>query len=120
MVLGRQTSAPPLTRSESIAPLKEEAAWKDLAERMEVKLEPFSPPREGRGSDLNAPLGGALESYPNLRGVVLISDGDWNEGQPPVQAALRLRQKGVPVFTVAAGSPKRRPATSNTRTSKRS
>ena len=36
---------------------------------------------------------------------MLASDGDWNEGPPPVQAAARLRVKGVPVFIVAAGSP---------------
>ena len=40
---------------------------------------------------------------------MLASDGDWNEGPPPVQAATRLRVKGVPVFVVAAGSPTRLP-----------
>ena len=30
----------------------------------------------------------------NLRGIVLASDGDWNEGPPPVQAAARLRMQG--------------------------
>src|SRR6185312_16041475 len=34
---------------------------------------------------------------------------DWNEGQPPVQAAARLRLKGVPVFSVPVGSPTRLP-----------
>ena len=42
-------------------------------------------------------------------GIVLISDGDWNEGAPPVEAASRLRTKQIPVFTVAAGSPNRLP-----------
>ncbi len=35
----------------------------------------------------------APERIGNLRGVVLASDGDWNEGPPPVQAAARLRIK---------------------------
>ena len=40
---------------------------------------------------------------------MLASDGDWNKGPPPVQAAARLRIKGVPVFVVPAGSPTRLP-----------
>ena len=40
---------------------------------------------------------------------MLVSDGDWNEGPPPVQAAARLRLKGVPVFAVPVGSPTRLP-----------
>ena len=40
---------------------------------------------------------------------MLASDGDWNEGPPPAQAAIRLRVKGVPVFVVSAGSPSRMP-----------
>src|SRR5579872_5633589 len=96
VVLGRQTTAPPMTRHEAIAPLTDPAAWKDLAERMNIDIDSFSPPREGRGSNLNEPLSQALENTANLRGIVLISDGDWNEGLPPVQAAMRLRLKGVP------------------------
>ena len=33
------------------------------------------------------------------------TDGDWNEGPPPVQAAARLRIKGVPVLRRAGGEP---------------
>ncbi|MCA9052501.1 MAG: hypothetical protein KDA75_01630 [Planctomycetaceae bacterium] len=41
--------------------------------------------------------------------MVLISDGDWNSGEPPAEAATRLRLKGVPVFTIPVGSPTRLP-----------
>ncbi len=41
--------------------------------------------------------------------MVLASDGDWNEGPPPVQAAARLRIKGVPVLAVPVGSRTRLP-----------
>ena len=40
---------------------------------------------------------------------MLASDGDWNEGPPPVQAAARLRMRGVPVFAVPVGSRTRLP-----------
>jgi len=106
---GGQSGSQHITRDQAIAPLKEAAAWKSLDEKMNVFVDSFSPPQAGRGSDLYEPLAEAPEKYANLRGVVLMSDGDWNEGQPPVQAALKLRLKGIPVFTVAVGSPTRQP-----------
>ena len=76
---------------------------------MQVVIQPFSPKGEGHGTDLGEPLRQAIETIPNLRGVVLASDGDWNEGEPPVLAASRLRMKGMPVFAVPVGSASRLP-----------
>jgi hypothetical protein len=98
-----------MTRTEAITPLTLEDAWSQLHGRMNVVVEVFSPAQPGRGTDLHHPLAQASEKLKNLLGIVLISDGDWNEGQPPVQAAARLRSKGVPVFTVPVGSPNRLP-----------
>ena len=97
------------SRREAVAPVADPATWAGLRERMNVVIQPFSASKPGRGSDLNAPMARAIEAMPNLRGVVLASDGDWNEGPPPVQAATRLRSKGVPVYSVAVGSPTRLP-----------
>jgi hypothetical protein len=97
------------TRREAIAPLVDLAAWVKLQERMNVVVQPFSMTQPGRGTDLHEPLAQAMEKIQNLRGIVLASDGDWNEGPPPVQAAARLRVRGVPVFAVPAGSPTRLP-----------
>jgi hypothetical protein len=104
-----QTSSLQVTRHEAIAPLTDPAAWKKLEEKLNVIIDSFSAPQPGRGSDLYEPLATAPEKFAHLRGIVLISDGDWNEGEPPVQAALRLRLKGIPVFTVAVGNPTRLP-----------
>lgn len=98
----------PRTRREASAPLADPASWASLAERMDVAIQPFATANDG-GTDLNGPLMEALEKHSTLRGVVLVSDGDWNEGRPPVEAASRLRLKGVPVFAVAVGSPTRLP-----------
>ena len=65
-------------------------------------------PKPGHGTDLNDPLA-RPQRIQNLRGVVLASDGDWNEGQPPVLAAAALRMRGVPVFAVPVGSRSRLP-----------
>jgi hypothetical protein len=61
------------------------------------------------GTDIHAALLGVLEKQPNLKSVVLISDGDWNLGQPPSQAATRLRMREVPVFAVPVGAETRLP-----------
>jgi hypothetical protein len=99
----------PVTRAEAIDSLKADATWDGLRARMDVVVEPFSRTGEEEGTNLFAPLADSLERFPNLLGVVLVSDGDWNEGQPPVEAANRLRVKGVPVFGVPVGSRDRLP-----------
>lgn len=105
----RQTSTPPRTRAEAVAPLADPAAWQAIGEKLQVVSQPFAEPRDGHGTDINAALVDAMEKYGTLRGVVLASDGDWNEGRPPVEAAGRLRLKKIPVYAVAAGSPSRLP-----------
>lgn len=103
------TGAPPASRRETIAPLTEPAAWHELQEKMNVVVEPFSPPQAGRGTDLYDPLAQAADKLANLRGIVIASDGDWNEGLPPAQAAAKLRLKGIPVFAIPVGSATRLP-----------
>jgi len=103
-------SAEPKSRAETIEPLLSEAIWKpaenESSRELEVVFEPFSSqldPAE-EATDLNYGLSQVLENHANLRGVVVLSDGDWNTGQSPVQAATRFRMKGIPVFPVAVGS----------------
>jgi hypothetical protein len=91
------------------AQLTDEAVWAPLKERMDIIVQPFAEADSARQTDLYEPLAQAPEKYKNLIGVVLISDGDWNAGSPPVQAAIKLRLKGVPVFPVPVGSATRLP-----------
>jgi len=97
------------TRKDAIAALADDAAWTSLTERMDVTIQRFGKSDSGPGSDLFTPLKQAPEKFSNLIGAVLISDGDWNDGPPPVQAATALRMKEIPVFTVPVGSPVRLP-----------
>ncbi|MEE2938811.1 MAG: vWA domain-containing protein [Planctomycetota bacterium] len=60
------------------------------------------------GTDLRTPLEALLDQR-TLRAVVLLSDGDWNEGGSPYDVATRYRLAGVPIFTAAIGSPARLP-----------
>ncbi|MEO0017564.1 MAG: hypothetical protein RLZZ522_847 [Verrucomicrobiota bacterium] len=61
------------------------------------------------GTDLEAPLSALLEKETNLRAVILLSDGDFNLGQPPVAAAQKMRIRGVPLFPIPVGSKIRLP-----------
>ena len=120
-----------ITRAEAISSLTDAKAWSDLGEKLNVVVQSVSnagevtdeplenpdvPPanetqgKSGTGvTNLKDPLLETASKVGQLMGIVLISDGDWNEGAPPVEAASRLRTKQIPVFTVAAGSPNRLP-----------
>jgi hypothetical protein len=137
VVAADQPSSSATTRSQAVAPMADPASWDQLRQRMNVVIQPFSSPSagagngagatpsgtpgngiakadgaptpSGHGTDLFEPLARAPERIANLRGIVLATDGDWNEGPPPVQAAARLRIKGVPVLAVPVGSRTRLP-----------
>ncbi|HVU87141.1 MAG TPA: hypothetical protein VHD36_07460 [Pirellulales bacterium] len=97
------------SRREAVQPLVDNTFWNSLGERMAVEVQAISPKETAQGTNLYQPLVDAMEKYRNLRGIVLASDGDWNEGQPPVQAATALRLQEVPVFVVPVGSSSRLP-----------
>lgn len=82
-----------------------------LAEDSEFEVRAFG--KEGlagvQGTDLDTPLSELLDDEDNLRAVVLMSDGDFNAGEPPVGAAQRYRLRGVPIFTIPVGSEERLP-----------
>jgi hypothetical protein len=97
------------SRRESIASLIEPEFWKSLNERFEVVIQPLAADEEQKATNIYEPLVQAPQKFKNLRAVVLASDGDWNDGKAPVDAASALRLKDVPVFTVPVGSPSRLP-----------
>jgi Ca-activated chloride channel homolog len=61
-------------------------------------------PNEGMATDLESALQLALSTFPatGARRILLISDGNENRGQA-LTAALRARERGVPVFSVPSG-----------------
>jgi uncharacterized membrane protein len=104
-------SAPPASRAESIAALTDKTLWQPLAPRMDVVVEPFSSTLDpaNEATDINAALTKLLDQYPRLRSVVLATDGDWNAGAAPTQAATQLRMRGAPVFAIPTGAETRLP-----------
>ena len=104
-----------ISRAEWVKKALTSDLWKPLEANgaNEVTSTPFgSPPAENAttaGTDLEAPLTALLAKQTNLRAVVMLSDGDYNLGQPPVAAAQKLRLRGVPLFPITVGSKIRLP-----------
>lgn len=84
-----------------------EESWSSLKEDFEVAIRSFG--TEADGTDLSGAINDVGEQFPDLRGLVLISDGDWNTGEPPGRAATRLRMNNTRAFTVPVGSETRLP-----------
>ncbi|MBK1791489.1 VWA domain-containing protein [Persicirhabdus sediminis] len=61
------------------------------------------------GTDIRAALENTLESRDNLLAVIMLTDGDWNEGGAPVAAAQKMRSRKVPLFAIPVGSQTRLP-----------
>ncbi|TWU26009.1 hypothetical protein [Bythopirellula polymerisocia] len=108
-VLDEQDNGTPITRRTAVAPLVSQSAWSQLSERYEVVILPFASPKSGLGTNLYQPIVDAIDQSARLAGVVLASDGDWNEGPPPVDAATRMRMKEIPLMTLTVGSRERLP-----------
>ena len=103
-----------MTRREAIRQITDAEYWSALQEHSTVVIQSFdsvddSATASTHGTNLYEPLAGAPQRFKNLRAIVLASDGDWNQGEPPVQAASALRLKGIPVYAVPVGSSSRLP-----------
>ena len=102
------------SRADWVKSRVESSFWSALEAENTVQIEPFaSPPSPEKaaesGTDLNAALLKLLERQDNLRAVVLLSDGDWNVGPSPLEAAARFWTRRIPVFPIPVGAPKALP-----------
>jgi uncharacterized membrane protein len=99
------------SRADAAKPFLAKTPWAGLAKKMDVVIEPFSSAEQppGSGTDIGTAMTHAMQQHPRLRAVVLVSDGDWNAGDPPAQAAMQMRMRDVPVFAVPLGAESRLP-----------
>ena len=96
-----------VSRQEWLARQLTRQFWRPLAARAKVSVEPFGAPGTNReaigGTDLNMALENALHRGKNLKAVILLTDGDWNTGRSPLEAATQFRERNIPIFTVPVG-----------------
>lgn len=107
-IIPRSVLAQKVLESEFYLPLLEDGKTTVNIETFGSDPENIEPGTQ-TGTDLEAALADLLENRPNLRSVVLLSDGDWNQGKPPVTAAQKYRLRDVPIFSVPIGSETRLP-----------
>ena len=92
------------TRASAIEGLLNPEAWSSFASRIDVRVSSFPADGKADGTDLNSALNQAIESTSRILGVVLLSDGDWNAGQSPMNAAMRYRAQGIPILSIPVGA----------------
>lgn len=106
-------SSDAVARKEVISSITQSAFWERLKDKLDIVITPLSQTQVSSeappGTNLHDPLAELAKNSRNLRGVVLASDGDWNDGPPPVLAASQLRLKGTPIYTIPVGSSTRLP-----------
>jgi hypothetical protein len=89
--------------------------WQLKPDQLEELFKSTSAPQTDGGSvnagaytDLRLPLVRAQELTTgddrDLVGVVLLTDGQHNSGEPPVKKAIELGERSVPIYSVALGS----------------
>ncbi len=103
-----------VTRAEWLAKQRAAKFWKPLEKSAKVLVEEFSAPPRGSnvtasavadaGTDLSAALDAVLQRTRNLKAVLVLTDGDWNQGKSPLGAATRFREQNVPVFAIGVGA----------------
>jgi hypothetical protein len=76
----------------------------ELSKRFDVTQDSFSSVDSSlTATDISSSLMASLRDSEKLRSVILISDGTWNSGRNPLDAAMKFRAKAVPVFTLSSG-----------------
>jgi len=99
------------SREQVTARLAEEEMWLDDGSVHSVEVDSFANASDSgeelsqSATNIYRALNQVASSPGNTAAVVLASDGDWNVGEAPAAAARRLRQLGIPVYTIGVGSP---------------
>ncbi|HVY71740.1 MAG TPA: vWA domain-containing protein [Verrucomicrobiae bacterium] len=100
-----------ISRAEWLERERKAEFWKPLEKTAKVSVEDFAAvtattnalTAASAGTDLNRALDNVFQRQKNLKAVLLLTDGDWNEGKSPVGAAMRFREQNVPIFAATVG-----------------
>ncbi|MFQ3671039.1 MAG: hypothetical protein SNJ84_06240 [Verrucomicrobiia bacterium] len=98
-----------VSRALAVERVLEDEELMDLLRRQGTVVEEVIGGEGVEGTDLGEGLDRVANRRGNVRAVVLLSDGDWNMGNPPGAAATRLRQREVPVVVLGVGSDRHLP-----------
>ena len=95
-----------IKRSDLTKNLLESPVIKELQTKYNVRMVNYSGQEQNQdATNINHFLKSQIESSEYPRAMVLLGDGDWNEGGDPTETAVQYRGN-IPIFTVGTGSEK--------------
>ena len=95
-----------IKRAELTKTLLESETLKELQKKFKIKSVNYSGLNDNRdATNINDFMKNTIESSEYPRAMILMGDGDWNEGGDPLETAVQFRGN-IPVFTVGTGSEK--------------
>ncbi|MBL62967.1 MAG: hypothetical protein CMI30_06105 [Opitutae bacterium] len=87
----------------------ESSFWTTLKETGETESRAFPSVQEDLNrTDLETPLLEALDRHENLKAVIMVTDGDSNQGDS-MKAAAKYKANGIPIYTFSVGGEKALP-----------
>ena len=97
-----------ISRKEWLDNYKKDEPWKkqlsgDYSYSIRYLSEFEDKDAEIKGTNLNDAMVNISKQYKNLKAIILMTDGDWNQGGAPTDATGKLRNKKISVFPVAIG-----------------
>ncbi|MFA6290308.1 MAG: hypothetical protein WC637_00930 [Victivallales bacterium] len=107
-----KANSEPESRKSAAEKLLADKFYAPVENKFKVSVHGFSAPEspdkstatnEIEGTDIAEALTKGVASAKNLRAVILMSDGNWNKGSSPVGAAVKLRNRQVPVYSIVLG-----------------
>ncbi|MCO8120154.1 hypothetical protein NHH03_00270 [Stieleria sp. TO1_6] len=99
------------TRAAAADRVSNDLAWQQLGDRFQRVVEPFAV-ENAMQTDLAGAIDRVAEQFQSVASIVLVSDGDWNQGGSPIGAAATVSTSAaVPagVSTIGIGSEQRLP-----------
>lgn len=87
----------------SDAESESESGSESTAPSQDIAMPPLKP--SGLGTDVWQALREALENPIRLAAIVIVSDGQHNASEDPLEMAERAGALGIPIFTIGVGDP---------------
>jgi len=92
------------TRIEWAEALIQSPNFKELEKNASVYIQLFSSHYGDTRTDIHDCISSTIDKFPNLHGILLLTDGDSNLGLPVIRGAPKLSERNISLFSIFTGS----------------